>query len=349
MTRNAHIGRLPYPPETLGHVRIEADAQTVAGSMATVRIVYTAGKFGIDDQGSLRFLLRFASDAGRPQFERPGAPNYCTATASNGTTLLVEYHPRGAFRPWFKTIRVNVMREALREGDTITLVLGDRSQGGAGWRTSTMREERFEVRVQVDPFGTVVYGDVAGAARLDLVPGERALLEGGAADGAHRRQPVRAAHPRRRRLRQPGAPPRRPPDAARRRAAGRPAGVGRRRGCDDRRSRLARHGARHRPRHPARRVRGDARRVEPARRRARRRHLHVVGRLSRPERGDDRHQQRPRVFRVRPRQRVLRLRRPPGQRLPDQRRVLGRAEPALPRVRRAAAASSRCPATSTRR
>jgi hypothetical protein len=175
MTRNLHVGKLSYPAETLGHVRIEADPRTVAGSMATVQIVYTAGKFGIDDQGSLRFLLRFASDAGRPQFDRPGAPNYCTATASNGTKLLVEYHPRGAFRPWFKAIRVNVMREALREGDTLTLVLGDRSQGGAGWRTSTMREKRFEVRVQVDPFGTVVYGDVAGEAVLDLVPGDAHL------------------------------------------------------------------------------------------------------------------------------------------------------------------------------
>ncbi len=172
MTKNAHVAKLPYPPEVLGQVRVDADPTTVAGSMATARIVYTAGKFGIDDQGSVRFLLRFASDAGRPQFDRPGAPNYCTAFASNGTTLLVEYHPRGAFRPWFKAIRVNVMREALREGDTITLVLGDRSQGGAGWRTSTMREARFEVRVQVDPFGTVVYGDVAGEATLDLVPGQ---------------------------------------------------------------------------------------------------------------------------------------------------------------------------------
>jgi len=172
MKRNSHVGKLPYPAETLGHVRIEADPTTVAGSMATVHIVYTAGKFGVDDQGSVRFLLRFASDAGRPQFDRPGAPNYCTATASNGTKLLVEYHPRGAFRPWFKAIRVNVMRESLREGDTLTLVLGDRSQGGAGWRTSTMREKRFEIRVQVDPFGTVVYGDVAGEATLDLISGD---------------------------------------------------------------------------------------------------------------------------------------------------------------------------------
>lgn len=171
MSTNPHIAKLPYPPQALGSVAIDCPPAITAGSMATVRITYTAGRFGIDDQGSIRFLLRFASDAGRPQFDRPNAPNYCTVSASNGTTLLAEYHPRGAFRPWFKAIRVNVMREALREGDSITLVLGDRSQGGAGWRTSTMRESAFEVRVQADPWGTVVYGDVAGSARMDLVAG----------------------------------------------------------------------------------------------------------------------------------------------------------------------------------
>lgn len=169
---NPHIARLPYPPEQLGRVAIESESPIVAGSMTSVRITYTAGRFGIDDQGSIRFLFRFASDAGRPQFDRPNAPNYCTVVASNGTTLVPEYHPRGAFRPWFKSIRVNVMRESLREGDSITLVLGDRSQGSAGWRTSSMREGGFEIRVQADPFGTVVYGDVAGGAVLDLVPGE---------------------------------------------------------------------------------------------------------------------------------------------------------------------------------
>jgi len=105
MAGNPHISKLPYPPEVLGHVRIEADPRTVAGSMATVRITYTAGRFGIDDQGSLRFLLRFASDAGRPQFDRPGAPNYCTASASNGTRLMLEYHPRGAFRRFALAVR----------------------------------------------------------------------------------------------------------------------------------------------------------------------------------------------------------------------------------------------------
>jgi hypothetical protein len=169
---NPHIARLPYPPEILGRVDIDAAPEIVAGSMASVRITYTTGRFGIDDQGSIRFLLRFASDAGRPQFDRPNAPNYCTVSASNGATLMAEYHPRGGFRPWFKAIRVNVMRDALREGDRVTLVLGDRSQGSAGWRTSSMREPRFEIRAQADPFGAVVYGDVAGGAVLDLCAGE---------------------------------------------------------------------------------------------------------------------------------------------------------------------------------
>jgi len=172
---NPHIARLPYPAEALGHVAIDAPDHLEAGSMATIRVRYTAGRFGIDDQGSIRFLFRFASDAGRPQFERPGAPNYATVSASNGTTLVPEYHPRGAFRPWFKAVRVNVMRDALREGDSIELVLGDRSQGGAGWRAPTMRDAGFEIRVQADPFGTVVYGDVVGGRTIPVIAGMPAV------------------------------------------------------------------------------------------------------------------------------------------------------------------------------
>lgn len=171
MPINPHIARLPYAPEVLGHVDVDAPSEIVAGSMSSVRLTYTAGRFGIDDQGSLRLLFRFASDAGRPQFDRPNAPNYCTVSASNGAVLALEYHPRGAFRPWFKSIRVNVMRDALSPGDRVTLVLGDRTQGSAGWRTSSMCEPRFEIRAQVDPFGAVVYGDVAGGAVLNLVAG----------------------------------------------------------------------------------------------------------------------------------------------------------------------------------
>lgn len=169
--RNPHLARLPYPPEVLGQVAIDCPAEIVAGSMATIAITFTAGRFGIDDQGSLRLLFRFASDSGRPQFDRPNAPNYVTFHSSNGATLVPEYHPRGGFRPWFKAIRINVMKYFLSPGDTVRIVLGDRSQGSPGWRVPSLREPSFEIRVQADPFGAVVYGDVAGGREIGLVPG----------------------------------------------------------------------------------------------------------------------------------------------------------------------------------
>ncbi len=173
--RNSHISRLPYAPETLGRVEVDCPDELVAGSMATIRVTYIAGKFGIDDQGSIRILFRFASDSGRPQFERPNAPNFVTMSAANGATLVPEYHPRGGFRPWFKAIRINVMKHFLSAGDRIVLILGDKSQGSAGWRVQSLREPAFEVRVQADPFGAVVYGDVAGGKQIRIVPGEPAL------------------------------------------------------------------------------------------------------------------------------------------------------------------------------
>lgn len=158
--------------EEVGSVRVDAPEQIVAGSMECIKLIYTAGKFGIDDQGSIRLLFRFASDSGRPQWERPNAPNYVTAEASNGAKLALEYHPRGAIRPWFKAFRVNVMKHFLKEGDQITVTLGDRRQGSAGYRIQTLCEPTFEIRVQADPWGTVLYRDVRGGKAISVVPGE---------------------------------------------------------------------------------------------------------------------------------------------------------------------------------
>ncbi|MHB1669045.1 MAG: hypothetical protein ACYCSR_16170 [Thiomonas sp.] len=96
-------------------------------------------------------------------------------SASNGATLVSKYHPRSGFRPWFKAIRINVMKSPLAEGDRISVILGDKSQGSAGWRVQSLREPAFEVRVQADPFGAVVYSDVADAKQIRIVPGEPAL------------------------------------------------------------------------------------------------------------------------------------------------------------------------------
>ena len=59
----------PIPSEELGSVSISPSGSFEAGSYQTFTLVYTAGKFGIDDSGSMRICFRFASDQTRPQFE----------------------------------------------------------------------------------------------------------------------------------------------------------------------------------------------------------------------------------------------------------------------------------------
>lgn len=60
--------RNPIDPEHLGSVVLSPTGEFVAGSYQSFTLVYTAGKHGIDDSGSLRICFRFASDQTRPQF-----------------------------------------------------------------------------------------------------------------------------------------------------------------------------------------------------------------------------------------------------------------------------------------
>ena len=52
----------PVPAHELGEVTISPTGSFEAGSYQTFTLTYTAGKFGIDDSGSLRVCFRFASD-----------------------------------------------------------------------------------------------------------------------------------------------------------------------------------------------------------------------------------------------------------------------------------------------
>jgi len=61
--------------------------------LAEFTIVFTAGRFGVDDTGSIRICTRQVSDVGRPQFTDPKAPNYTTAEASNGAQLSLSFDP----------------------------------------------------------------------------------------------------------------------------------------------------------------------------------------------------------------------------------------------------------------
>lgn len=159
-----------------GRVTCSLRGRVEAGSMRTCVLKYTAGFAGIDDTGSLKIVMRYATDSGTPQFDDPTAPNYVTAVASNGAHLQLRYDLKDNRRPWGKTIHIKVLQGYLKKGDTITLTLGDKSSGAPGWRMQTFLEDTFELKVLVDRYATYEYEELQKSPTFRVVAGQPVRL-----------------------------------------------------------------------------------------------------------------------------------------------------------------------------
>jgi hypothetical protein len=159
-----------YLPEHMGSATLDPPGPFVAGSHAELTLIYTAGTFGIDDTGIVKISWRTTSDMGKPQFTDPAAANYTTVEASNGAELEV-WFDRLNIRPWANTILIRVGRGYLRQGDTLTVRLGDRRRGSPGYRLQTNCEERFQLKTCVDAFAAYEFCELPQQPAFDLVPG----------------------------------------------------------------------------------------------------------------------------------------------------------------------------------
>lgn len=144
----------------LGTATISPGDPVVAGSIGTWKVVYTVGRSAIDDGGRIRLAFRSVCDHGIPQFGQPGLEGYTTITSSASATLTPVYGVEG-IRPWSKTVTIRVSQGQLREGDQVTITLGDRSFGSPGIRAETYPERNFAFQLLVDPFGTAMFEQVA--------------------------------------------------------------------------------------------------------------------------------------------------------------------------------------------
>ena len=160
-----------------GTVSFEPGNDVVAGTFTTWTITYTVGEIGMDDGSRLKIAVNQSSDWGPPQFDSPGEDNYCTVTTSGDATITADYHTRGYQRPWQDTIDVDVGDGALAEGDTITVTLGDRSEGSMGIQVQSYPETDFRFRVLVDPFETENYVELSESPSFDIVAGSTHTLE----------------------------------------------------------------------------------------------------------------------------------------------------------------------------
>jgi len=162
----------------------------VVGSYGTFKIVYTVGKYGIDDGGSIRVARRGGM---KPQSVDPKAPGYTTVTASRDVRLISGSLPitqtvsksielfgsrrsdlrASHIRPFWSAFQVDVKDGSLHEGDQLVFTFGDTSQGSPGYQLKTSREAEYLFKVFVDPFGTGLYKPIPGSPSVTII-GEEA-------------------------------------------------------------------------------------------------------------------------------------------------------------------------------
>ena len=172
-TLELHNGSLrePIPKELLGSAVLDRTGDFEAGSYQNLKLTYTAGRFGIDDSGSIRVVFRFATDQTNPQFDDPTAPGFTEIVASNNAVLQARFDPKGNIRPWDRTLQIKVVKGFMKEGDTITVRFGVTDHGGAGMRLQTFCEGRYEFRVLVDPIATYNFQTLPEQPAISIIPG----------------------------------------------------------------------------------------------------------------------------------------------------------------------------------
>ncbi len=163
--------RATYLAERLGRVALSPSGKFEAGSYESFTLIFTAGDFGIDESGSIKLLLRLASDVGRPQFDDPAASNYVTVETEADVNLECSYDAYATTRPWTKTLHIKVSGGHLSPGDTVTIRFGDTREGSPGWRLQTFCEKKFEFRTTIDAFSTHEWAILPDSPSIEIVPG----------------------------------------------------------------------------------------------------------------------------------------------------------------------------------
>ena len=154
-----------------GWAEIDPATSVVAGSVGTWRITYHVGSQGVDDGGGLKISWRDVSDWQPPQFADGAASNFATVTATGAAFVRARYERMNYLRPWRSGVTVDIFDDSLAEGDTVTLILGDRSAGSPGSFAQTFCADAFEFRTAVDWCGTWVWTEVE-SPKIPIVSGD---------------------------------------------------------------------------------------------------------------------------------------------------------------------------------
>ena len=158
-------------PVLYGHVALEPRGAFEARSLQTFTMTYTVGRYGIDDTGGIRIVFRFMGDWGDLQTNDPRGYNYVTASTNTDSRVTLAYGGTAHQRPWFRALTVKLHGGYLSEGDKITIVFGDTSQGSPGMKMQTFVESGFEFKVLADVCAVGHYVPLPDTPYISIVPG----------------------------------------------------------------------------------------------------------------------------------------------------------------------------------
>jgi len=154
-----------------GTAKLFPDRPIIAGEKGTWKIIYTVGRYGIDNGGRIKVAMRLASDWAGPQVNDPSGSDYLSVITTGKARVEAKYEWKGHLRPWFRTVTIYVSEEALEEGDQVIITFGDTSCGGPGTQAQTFSEKGFAFLVLVESFETGVFVKVSDPPKTDIVGG----------------------------------------------------------------------------------------------------------------------------------------------------------------------------------
>lgn len=154
----------------LGKLECFAERELVAGLPNTLHFIYTAGRYGVDDGGSIRFARQGVTDWQPVQITDETQAGYTTVSTTGQVSVQLDLHCDGV-RPYENVITVKVTDGCLCENDKIEVILGDRTHGSAGILTQTVAEQEHRVVLLVDLFGGNRFEEVSPACMLCIKNG----------------------------------------------------------------------------------------------------------------------------------------------------------------------------------
>jgi len=163
--------------ERLGRVAVDPMEAVIAGAFGQWTLTYTAGSYGIDEGGTLMIVQRTACDWQKPQFDQPDRPGYTTVSTTGNARLFPRFQDKQHTRPWHTwCLAMDVRDGYLEPGDTVTIVLGDRSQGSPGIRAQSFVETNHEFRFLVDPTNAAMLQRLPSSPTFPIISGDPARL-----------------------------------------------------------------------------------------------------------------------------------------------------------------------------